>query len=354
MQWKILSLFTVCFVFTALNAGEKKSPRYVVTIEGKLNVREKPKDGKILFQLEKGEIVSINEDAQSEEWLAITTRTGAKGYAAAEFLSKKPPADLDNAILFGSVYTSTEGSWFRSLAVRIKNEWLSANDHSAEAYYLEKLKTQNRQKATVYQSTNVVGEFDPEKKETTGCQEVRVLKGSLFAFGKINTLETSTFGIFGSKIEGKVRSERYTPSEKTAKQLDESITAVFRKKHPKQAELKFLKRGELYKILSPDKEYVFVRYAIKVEVEEKSYYAALYELNGDVLGKRIFEKFDTLIGEQTFYGGQYHFLDAFDLDENGTPILIIHHNGYDGFIDEFMRLKNGKLQSMFLTGGDAC
>ncbi|EMJ82031.1 hypothetical protein LEP1GSC016_2712 [Leptospira borgpetersenii serovar Hardjo-bovis str. Sponselee] len=81
---------------------------------------------------------------------------------------------------------------------------------------------------------------------------------------------------------------------------------------------------------------------------------AIYEFNNGELGKRIFEKFDVLMGEQAIYGGQYYFLDAFDLYENGVPILIFHHNGYDGYINEFARIKNNHLESMFLTGGDAC
>ncbi|EMY15808.1 hypothetical protein LEP1GSC043_0067 [Leptospira weilii str. Ecochallenge] len=136
--------------------------------------------------------------------------------------------------------------------------------------------------------------------------------------------------------------------------MDISTKSIFKKKHLQQPELKFLNRGDFYTIKTPAKDYLFIRYAIKVGSEEKSYYVAIYEFNNEVLGKIIFEKFDILMNEQAIYGGQYYFLDAFDLDENGVPIFIFHHNGYDGYINEFARIKNSRLQSMFLTGGDAC
>ncbi|PJZ53798.1 SH3 domain-containing protein [Leptospira adleri] len=346
----ILLLISSHFVF----AEDKLSLRYVITSEGKLNVREKPKDGKILFQLEKGESVWVKEDTQLEEWQEIKTKTGAKGFAASEFLSKKKPEELSDAKLFGSIKSGSEGSWFRSLAIRIKNQWFSASDYSAEAYFLEKKKIQDKEKAAAYERSNVAGEFLPETKETTGCQENRVIKGNFNAFRKIDTYHDSVFAIFGSKIGDKVKADRYNPSEKVSKILDASANSIFKKKHPNKAELKFLKRGDFYTIDSPGKKYLFVRYAVKKDPEEKSYYAAIHEFNGDEPGKIIFEKFDILMNELTFYGGQYHFIDALDLDENGTPILILHHNGYDGYINEFARIISGKLQTMFLSGGDAC
>lgn len=341
-------------VIHSLLAEEKQNIRYVIISDGKLNVREKPKDGKVIFQLEKGETVTIKEGSQYEEWQEIATSSGKKGFASAEFLGKKKPEELEDAKLFGSIASSTDGSWFRSLAIRIKNQWFAASEYSAEAYYLEKKAIQAKEKATAYEGVQIAGEFSPEKKEITGCQEVRVVKGNLNAFKKINTLQNSIYAFFGSKIGDKVRSEKYKPTEKTAQLLDSSVNAVFKKKYSKQADLKFLKRGDLYTIQSPGKNYIFIRYAIKMEVEEKAYYSAIFEFDNGELGKKIFEKFDILMNEQAMYGGQYHFMYALDLDENGTPVIILHHNGYDGFINEFARIKNGQLQTMFLTGGDAC
>ncbi|MBM9578274.1 SH3 domain-containing protein [Leptospira sp. 201903070] len=352
--FKITLATLLLLSFHLLTAEDKLSIRYVLTSEGKLNVRANPKDGKILFQLDKGETVWIKEDSKFEEWQEIKTKTGAKGFAAAEYLSKRKPEDLSDAKLFGSVKSGTEGSWFRSLAIRIKNQWFSANDYSAETYFLEKKKIQEKEKATAYERANIAGEFLPETKELTGCQEVRVLKGNFNSFRKIDTFHDSVFAAFSLKIGDKVRSDLYSPSEKIAKKLDVSVNSIFKKKHPKPAELKLLKRGEFYTIHSPEKKYVFIRYAIKTEYEEKSYYAAIFEIDGEELGKKIFEKFDVLMNEQAAYGGQYHFIDALDLDENGTPILILHHNGYDGFINEFAKIINGKLQTLFLAGGDAC
>lgn len=354
--FRIGSILLILFGLTirSVLAEEKQNIRYVITSDGKLNVREKPKDGKVILQLEKGDAVTIKEGSQYEEWQEIVTSSGKKGFASAEFLSKKRPEELEEAKLFGSVSSSTEGSWFRSLAIRIKNQWFAASEYSAEAYFLEKKAIQAKEKATAYEGVSIAGEFFPEKKEITGCQEIRVVKGNFNAFKKINTLENSVYAIFGSKIGDKVRSEKYNPNEKISKLLDSSANAVFKKKHPKQAELKFLKRGDLYTIQSPGKNYLFVRYAVKLEVEEKSYYAAIFEFDNGEIGKKIFEKFDILMNEQAMYGGQYHFMDALDLDENGTPVIILHHNGYDGYINEFARIKNGQLQTMFLTGGDAC
>ncbi|MBW0433640.1 SH3 domain-containing protein [Leptospira yasudae] len=350
----ITSLLWIAVLAESNHAQDKKSQRYVLTSEGKLNIREKPKDGKVLFQLEKGEVVFVKEDSQYEEWQEISTKSGAKGYASSEFLSKKSPEELSDAKLFGSVYTSTEGSWFRSLAIRIKNQWVSASDFSAEAYYLEKKAIQEKEKGNAYERASIAGEFSPEKKEITGCQEIRVVRGNLAAFKKLNTYQNSVYAMFGSKIGDKVRSDRYEPSEKIGALLDSSAATIFKKKYPKAAELKFVKRGDFYSIKAPEKEYIYIRYALRVEPEEKAYYAAIYELNNGEVGKRIFEKFDVLSKDQAVYGGQYHLNDALDLDENGTPILILHHNGYDGYINEFARIKNNQLQTMFLSGGDAC
>ncbi|AXX16931.1 SH3 domain-containing protein [Leptospira borgpetersenii] len=342
------------FNFGLLQAKEKQYTRYVLTLEGKLNVREKPIDGKVIFQLERGESVTVKENSQSIEWQEVIARSGSKGFVSSEFLSKMKPEDLENAKLFGSLSFDTEGSRFRSLAIRIQGQWFSANDHLVEAYFLEKKMLQEKEKAFAYERTDIAGEFSPETKEITGCQEVGVIKGSLTAFKKINTLRNSVFAIFGSKIGDKVRSDLYNPSEKISRLLDISTKSIFKKKHLRQPELEFLKRGDFYTVKTPAKDYLFIRYAIKVESKEKSYYVAIYEFNNEELGKRIFEKFDVLMSEQAIYGGQYYFLDAFDLYENGVPILIFHHNGYDGYINEFARIKNNHLESMFLTGGDAC
>ncbi|WP_061223997.1 SH3 domain-containing protein [Leptospira weilii] len=344
----------LCFNFGLLQAEEEQDTRYVLTLEGKLNVREKPIDGKVIFQLERGESVIAKENSQLVGWQEVIAKSGSKGFVSSEFLSKTKPEDLEDVKLFGSISSNTEGSWFRSLAIRIQNQWFSANDYLAEAYYLEKKMLQTKEKAFAYERTDIAGEFSPETIEVTGCQEVRVVKGSLAAFKKINTLRNSVFAIFGSKIGDKVRSDLYNPSEKISQLLDISTKSIFKKKHLQQPELKFLNRGDFYTIKTPTKDYLFIRYAIKVGSEEKSYYVAIYEFNNEVLGKIIFEKFDILMNEQTIYGGQYYFLGAFDLDENGVPIFIFHHNGYDGYINEFARIKNSRLQSMFLTGGDAC
>ncbi|EMO13769.1 SH3 domain protein [Leptospira santarosai str. CBC523] len=345
--WFVLVFFGFNLGF--LRAEEKEYTRYVLTSEETLNVREKPMDGKVIFRLERGESVTVKENSQL--WKEVVAKSGSKGFVSSEFLSKTKPEDLENAKLFGSISSDTEGSRFRSLATWIQGQWFSASDHFAEAYFLEKKMLQTKEKAFAYERADLAGEFSPETIEIAGCQEVGIVKGSLFAFKKINTLRNSVFAIFGSKIGDKVRSELYNPSERISQLLNTSAKSVFKRKHLQGSELKFLKRGDLYRIKTPAKSYLLIRYAIEIESEEKSYYVAICEFNDGELGKVIFEKFDVLMDKQTIYGGRYHFLDAFDLDESGVPILIFRH---DGDVKEFARIKNNRLQSMFLTGGNSC
>ncbi|EMO29236.1 SH3 domain protein [Leptospira interrogans serovar Bataviae str. HAI135] len=58
-----------------------------------MNVREKPKDGKVLFQLQKGEYVFVKENSNSDGWVEIIkneilTKLETKGFVATEFLGK--------------------------------------------------------------------------------------------------------------------------------------------------------------------------------------------------------------------------------------------------------------------------
>ncbi|OCC28104.1 SH3 domain protein [Leptospira interrogans serovar Canicola] len=72
-----------------------------------------------------------------------------------------------------------------------------------------------------------------------------------------------------------------------------------------------MKQGNLYRIVSPKKEYVVVRYSIQIKAEEKSYHTSIYELENESLGKKIFEKFEVLHNEQAFLWWEVSFYRCF-------------------------------------------
>ncbi len=330
----------------------KGKRRFVLIRDGKLNVRDSPNEGKVLFQLDRGSSVTVLGD-EGEKWQKIQTKDGKQGFVATEFLAKYPPSKLKDMTVIGIVSAGKEDeSAFRSLSIRVSGKWVSSDEFPSESSYLEKILVTDSKPFSVYRHGEKTGEFHPKKRGIGGCQEYPVVNGKFHPLKELSEERISYIGYTGDGFAEKVKLEQISPSAELSKILDGLADKALKNKFPPKKSA--VQRDQMVLVKSSAHNYLFIRYSIRSEHEENAYYSALYEFSGDKPGKKIFEKSETLMSERAFYGGSFHLIDAFELPGIVDPVFLFFHNGYDGYIYEFYRIQDNLFRKMFLSGGDAC
>ncbi|HMZ63265.1 MAG TPA: SH3 domain-containing protein [Leptospiraceae bacterium] len=354
MRKILLILILFCF----LNADFPNSKnRYVLIQTGTLNLREKPKDGKVIGSLQAGEIVTILEDAKDDiTWKKIKTKSGLVGFASNEFLGYFPPEEIQKAKLIGvlgGAGDKTNKMGIRVLAAHFSGQWYGFDD-SADFVYLLNLIAKGKKSLDIQYAAKKVNSFQTDTLGKYGCQEFRGLEGRVKT-PVSDTFEKSyiaTYNFSDSKLDYTIKED--VSADITSNVLKEAIS-VFKKNKVTTKELENITEKKIKMLSSGSgKSYLVARYAIKNGFAERHYLSLVAELGKNNSLKFIHSKFETLEEERGNYGGSYHFSGIVDIDDTGVPALLFFHIGFDSGIYELFKIGNDKIESVFMGGGDAC
>ncbi|HNF27426.1 MAG TPA: SH3 domain-containing protein, partial [Leptospiraceae bacterium] len=172
MAYKLLLCLILAFSIQA-------ETRYVVIGSGKLNVREKPVDGKILFQLNKGDKVQVRAGGEDSEWVSIVSSDGKKGFASPEFLSRIPLDQIEKAEMIGVLQNSDkkDTAVLRVIGLNLGG-WKGSSDVLPEYSYLGKKIIQDKEKISLY-SESGSGVMLLKEPVKWGCQNINGFKGTV-------------------------------------------------------------------------------------------------------------------------------------------------------------------------------
>lgn len=350
-------LFTLLF-FCFLNADFPKTKnRYVLIQSGTLNLREKPKDGKVIGSLQAGDSVTVLEDAKEDiTWKKIKTKSGLVGFASSEFLGFFPPEEIQKAKLIGVLGGAGEKSnkmGIRVLAAMFSGKWYGFDD-SADFIYLLNSIAKGKKSLDIQYSARKVNTFQSDTIGKYGCQEFRGLEGNVKTSitNVFDKTYIASYNLSDSKLDYTIKED--IPNDVVSNLLKEAVS-IFKKNKVTAKELENISEKKVTMLASASgKSYVVARYSIKKGFAERYYISLIAELGKDNSLKIIHNKFETLEEERGNYGGSFHFSGIIDLDDTGLPAILFYHVGFDSGIYELFKIENDKIESVFMGGGDAC
>ena len=186
MKKFFVSIF-VFFLATFLYSQEsslKNKTAFVLIQSGNLNLREAPSKGKVKAKLQKGEKITILQEAEEDSnWLKVKTADNTVGFVSREFISFHPLKSLADAKIIGVVSQGTENeqsfSVGRIVGVKIGKKWTGSGDALAEYVYLGKESFKNSVSFPVIGNGRVAGKVNFKEISGWGCQEIKGFKGSI-------------------------------------------------------------------------------------------------------------------------------------------------------------------------------
>jgi hypothetical protein len=339
---------------------------YVLINTGKLNVREKPVSGNVITGLAPGESVESIGGSEDSEWYKVKLNDGKTGYISKEFTGVFSAQEIQKGKLIGLISNYSNGntdagnfnSNLQILGGEINGKWYGSHGQDTEFSYFMNYLVEKKMKLNVLEGTkNISVSFDPKKIGKFGCQEKKGILGNVSNLSKIKKQDErifyfGTFGISASKIDFGISTK---VSDEISKIVEKESISIFQKNNVSKDDLKKDFKKEIATFSDKNgKKYVVSRYAINQEFREKHYVAIVSEINKNNSISIIFQKYESLPEERGNYGGEFHFETIFDLDEDGIPEILFHHIGFDSGMNEFYRIKNNRLESIFSGGGDAC
>lgn len=367
-----------------LPAQAKGDVYYVLTEKDPLNLRDAP-GGKIIGAAPRGAKVTIVDgDWKFEgghQWLRVRLDDAGKqveGYASMAFLSPVPPEGLAQAAFIGLVRSHEgEDMQIRPLALRAEQQWtgVSGNDHA----YLLWAKDASRRQSKLTASDGGI-EAGVLRKiqygEVGGCQVSEGLRatnpGLKSRYNRSFVVSTGvTLRDFQlTRVAENLPDAKHEPHpdfEDLVRELSRRGRMVFAKGGVPAEQLQdSFKLDSLYRFRNfRDKaSYAVARFSVAGVAgpgewaPEQYYVAFIVRLRKDQrsVDAVVFEKFDQLSEDQMGYGGQYHFENLVDVDDDGAPEIIFLHYGFDaaGYSIHAFDAQKNQWRALLDGGGDAC
>lgn len=328
--------------------------RYVVIGSGKLNVREKPVDGKVIFQLNKGDKVQTKSDETESDWVGVTLQNGKKGFVSSEFLSRHTFEEIEKAEMIGILQNADrkDTAVLRVLGLKL-GKWKGSSDVLPEYSYLGKKIIQDKEKISLY-SDSGSGVMLLKEPVKWGCQNINGFKGTVNPqmYSVISSEKGSVLAYYGNgKLSSSVLKE--IKDKKRLKKLQATAVKILLSKKISADKIKNLASSAVHEFEHPviGKNFISARFSVQKDFMKDKIYT-YYIVSSENPEKILFEHTVEQTDEMAAYGGQYYPVSAYFLD--GVFHLVFSNSGFDSHIFSIHSFDGKTLKEMIVGAGDAC